>query len=370
MPQASFSQQISEISEIRVCLLAYRFVKFVSTLVKRIYSASSSPDVFYSIKSPYIYRMQKRQIGQSDLLVSPLAFGGNVLGWTIDEKKSFELLDAFVAAGFNFIDTADIYCRWATGTGGESESILGNWMNKRGNRNQVIIASKVGMDMGGGKSGLSKKYILKAVEDSLKRLQTDHIDLYQSHKDDEKTPVEETLDAYQQLIKEGKVRFIGASNFSAKRLLESLEASKKFNLPRYECLQPHYNLCERTLFEGELEALCLHNKLAVIPYYSLASGFLSGKYRSENDSHKSIRGSGANRYLNTKGFKILAALDEVTAKHKTKAASVALAWLTAKQAITAPIASATSLDQLKEIMAAASLTLDSSDMDLLNKSSE
>ncbi len=303
-------------------------------------------------------------------MVSPLAFGGNVLGWTIDEKKSHELLDAFVSADFNFIDTADVYCRWATGQGGESETILGKWMKKRGNRNQLVIATKVGMDMGGGKIGLTKKYILKAVEDSLTRLQTDYIDLYQSHKDDEKTPVEETLDAYQQLIKEGKVRFIGASNFTTKRLQDALDASKKFNLPRYECLQPHYNLCERALFEGELESVCLHNKLGVIPYYSLASGFLSGKYRSEKDSNKSIRGSGANRYLNTKGFKILDALDDLAAKHKSKAATVALTWLMAQQAITAPIVSATSRDQLKELVLSANLKLDDGDLAQLQAASE
>jgi aryl-alcohol dehydrogenase-like predicted oxidoreductase len=312
--------------------------------------------------------MQKRQLGNSTLMVSPLAFGGNVFGWTINEKTSFEILDGFESAGFNFVDTADVYSRWASGIGGESETIIGSWMKKRNNRKNMIVATKVGMDMGNEKIGLSKKYILKAVEDSLKRLQTDHIDLYQSHKDDEKTPVEETLDAYQQLIKEGKVRYIGASNFSAKRLQDALDASRKYSLPRYESLQPHYNLCERNLFEGDLEKICLDHKLGVIPYYSLAAGFLTGKYRSESDSSKSVRGRGASKYLNEKGFKILKALDEISAKHKTKPASVSLAWLLAGPSVTAPIASATSLAQLKDLANATGLKLDQQDIDLLNRS--
>lgn len=313
--------------------------------------------------------MQKRQLGNTDLLISPLAFGGNVFGWTIDEKTSFEILDAFIASEFNLIDTADVYARWANGVGGQSETIIGNWMKKRGKRKEVIIATKVGKDMGNGKTGLSKKHILNAVNDSLKRLQTDYIDLYQSHDDDKNTPFEETLDAYQHLIKEGKVRWIGASNYSADRLTEALKASAKYNYPRYETLQPHYNLVERSLFEEDLEKVCLENKLGVIPYYSLASGFLTGKYRNENDLTGS-RGKGAGKYLNEKGFKVLKALDDISAKHKTKAASVSLAWLMARPSITAPIASATSVDQLKDLVNAAGLTLDQKDIDLLNDASK
>lgn len=313
--------------------------------------------------------MEKRQIGKTDLWVVPLAFGGNVLGWTINEKVSFEVLDAFVAAGANFIDTADVYSRWASGIGGESETILGTWMKKRGNRKNLIIATKVGKDMGNGKIGLSKKYILAAVNDSLKRLQTDYIDLYQSHDDDKNTPLEETLDAYQHLIKEGKARYLGASNYSATRLKEALDISARFHLPRYECLQPHYNLVERNLFEGDLEKVCLEHHLGVIPYYSLASGFLSGKYRGKEDSAKSVRGGGATRYLHEKGLNVLKALDEISVKHSCKPASVALAWLLAQKSVTAPIASATSVEQLKEIASSIHLKLDAKDIELLNLSS-
>jgi len=297
--------------------------------------------------------------------------GGNVFGWTILEQSSFEVLDAFSAAGFNFIDTADVYSRWANNSaGGQSESILGSWMKKRGNRKDMIIATKVGKDMGNGKIGLSKKYILNAVNDSLKRLQTDYIDLYQSHDDDKTTPLEETLDAYQHLIKEGKVRYIGASNYSAGRLQEALAISKKFNYPRYETLQPHYNLMERALFEGDLETTCLENKIGVVPYYSLASGFLTGKYRNENDSSKSVRGKGASKYLNEKGLKILKVLDEISSQHKTSVASVSLAWLMARPSVTAPIASATSPEQLRDLVNATTLKLDDSELELLNKTSQ
>jgi aryl-alcohol dehydrogenase-like predicted oxidoreductase len=314
--------------------------------------------------------MEKRRIGNTDLMVSPLCFGGNVLGWTIDEKQSFAVLDHLVGHHFNFIDTADVYARWATGRGGESETIIGKWMKQRNNRNSVILATKVGMDMGDGKVGLSKKYILQAVEDSLKRLQTDHIDLYQSHRDDEQTPIEETLDTYQQLIKEGKVRYIGASNYPAARLQQAMELSKKFNLPRYECLQPHYNLCERELFEKDLEKVCLEHGIGVIPYYSLASGFLTGKYRSSGDSSKSIRGGRASQYMNEKGLRILKALDELAANYHTKQASIALAWLMARKSITAPIASATSVQQLNELMQAAKIGLSDADIQLLDKASQ
>ncbi len=313
--------------------------------------------------------MQRIKLGKSELLVSPLAFGSNVLGWTINEKISFEVLNYFADAGFNFIDTADIYPRWATGVGGESETIMGNWMRHRNNRKEIVLATKVGMDMGANKIGLSKKYILKAVDDSLMRLQTDYIDLYQSHKDDEKTPIEETLEAYQILIKAGKVRFIGASNFSAKRLQEALDISKKYNLPRYESLQPHYNLCERKTFETELEQICLDNNIGVINYFPLASGFLSGKYRNENDLGKSIRGGGVSKFMNPKGFKILDALDVIALKHKCKPVSVCLAWYMARPSITAPIASATSSEQIKDIIRSASLFLDKEDIELLNSCS-
>lgn len=313
--------------------------------------------------------MQKRKIGNSQLLVSPLAFGGNVLGWTIDKTTSFEVLDAFYASGCNFIDTANFYARWASGIGGESETILGQWLKSRNNRNQIVLATKVGMDMGNGNMGLSKKYILSAVNESLKRLQTDYVDLYQSHKDDERTPVEETLSAYEQLIKEGKVRYIGASNFTAARFQESLDKSEKYSLPRYECLQPHYNLLERKSFETELEPICLKNKVSVINYFPLASGFLTGKYRDEQDLGKSIRGSSLGKFLNKKGETVLAALDEVAAKHKAKPASVTLAWYMARPSIAAPIASATSVVQLNELVAATQLHLDKSDIDRIDSCS-
>lgn len=309
-------------------------------------------------------------MGQSDLNVAPLTLGGNVFGWTIDEARSFEILDGFAAAGFNLIDTADVYSRWAPGNeGGESETIIGNWMKARGNRDQVIIATKVGADMGKGKKDLSRDYILKAAEDSLRRLQTDHIDLYQTHWDDDTTPVEETLEAYQQLIKEGKVRWIGASNLSPERLLASLEASEQHGLPRYQSFQPHYNLYVRDQFEKTLEQICLDHQLGVINYYSLASGFLTGKYRSEADLSKSARGGGVKEYLNPRGYKILAALDEVAAHYRTQPASVAIAWLIARPSVTAPIASATSTAQLQDLVAAAQLQLDAEAIALLNEAS-
>ncbi|WP_118951314.1 aldo/keto reductase [Taibaiella helva] len=314
--------------------------------------------------------MEKRQLGQSDLKVAPLTLGGNVFGWTIDEARSFEVLDGFVAAGFNLIDTADVYSRWAPGnTGGESETIIGNWMKARGNREKVIIATKVGGDMGQGKKDLSRSYILKAAEDSLRRLQTDHIDLYQTHWDDDTTPVEETLDAYQQLIKEGKVRWIGASNLSPARLTASLEASEQQGLPRYQTFQPHYNLYVRDQFERELEQICIDQHLGVINYYSLASGFLTGKYRSKEDLSKSARGGGVANYLDERGFKILAALDEIAARYHTQPASVAIAWLIARPSVTAPIASATSTAQLQDLVAAANLKLDADAITLLNEAS-
>ena len=314
--------------------------------------------------------MTTRNLGSSSLKVSPLCLGGNVFGWSADEKASFAVLDALVAAGFNFVDTADVYSRWAPGhQGGESETIIGNWLKRTGNRSKVIIATKVGMEMGPNDKGLSKAYIFRAVERSLQRLQTDYIDLYQSHQDDQSTPLEETLDAYAQLIKQGKVRVIGASNYTAERLAAALEVSERHGLPRYESLQPHYNLCERARYEAALEPLCLEKKLGVIPYYALASGFLTGKYRSEADLSKSPRGPGVKKYLNERGFRILAALDQVAQNLHATPGKVALAWLLARPSITAPIASATSVEQLHDLVDATTLKLDAGSIEMLNQSS-
>ncbi|MDG3005647.1 aldo/keto reductase [Paludisphaera mucosa] len=316
--------------------------------------------------------METRKIGGSELEVAPLALGGNVFGWTIDEAASFRILDAFVAAGLNFIDTADVYSRWAPGNqGGESETILGKWFQQNGRRDQVVLATKVGMDMGDGKKGLRRAYILRAVEDSLRRLQTDRIDLYQTHKDeDPETPQEETLGAYDQLIKQGKVRIIGASNFTAARLAESLELSARDGLPRYQCLQPHYNLVERSGFEAELGPLCRKEDIGVIPYYSLASGFLTGKYRGEADLSKSAARSGnVKKYLNDRGFRVVRALDEVAAGLSVKPASVALAWLIARPGVTAPIASATSVEQLDDLVQSVHIRLDAAANEKLDQAS-
>ena len=294
--------------------------------------------------------MTKRKLGNSPIEIAPLALGGNVFGWTIDQPTSFKILDAFVDAGFTFIDTADIYSTWVPGhTGGESETIIGNWLKLTGKRSKVIIATKVGLDMSPQDKGLSKAYILREVEASLKRLQTDYIDLYQSHKDDPTTPLDETLQAYAQLVKEGKVRVIGASNYDKDRLAESLRLSKENAWPRYESLQPNYNLYDRADFETNLEPLCLRSNVGVIPYYSLASGFLTGKYRSEKDTAGATRGQGVKKFLNDRGFRILAALDAVAKETNANPTRVALAWLMARPSITAPIASATSLDQLKDL---------------------
>ncbi len=311
--------------------------------------------------------MQKRQLGNTDLHVAPLCFGGNVFGWTINEKTSFEILDAFVGGGFNFIDTADIYAKWATGVGGESETIIGKWTKERNNRDKVIIATKAGMIDATGGINISKKHILKAAEESLKRLQTDYIDLYQTHKDDLAIPVEETLEAHQQLIKEGKVRWIGASNFSAERLKAALEASTKYNLPRYETLQPLYNLYDREVFEKELEQVCLDNNISVINFYSLAAGFLTGKYRNKEDLSKSARGARVAGYLNERGLSILKVLDLEAVNYNCTPASIAVAWLLTRPAIGAPIASATSLAQLNEIMNAVKLNLSIDAIENLNK---
>ncbi len=315
--------------------------------------------------------MKKRKLGNTGLAVYPLALGGNVFGWTVDEPTAFKILDAFVDAGLNLIDTADTYSRWVTGNkGGESETIIGKWLRKSGKRDRVVIATKVGSEMGLGKRGLSRAYILRAAEDSLKRLETDVIDLYQSHKDDPNTPLEEALDAYGQLIKAGKVRAIGASNYSAERLSEAIEIGARLGLPSYQSLQPRYNLYDRNEFEQTLEPLCREKGLGVITYYSLASGFLSGKYRSGNDVSKSIRGQGVKIYLNERGFRILDALDEAAKRLHAAPASVALAWLIARPGITAPIASATSLEQLTDLIKATKLELDRSSIELLNRASE
>jgi aryl-alcohol dehydrogenase-like predicted oxidoreductase len=313
--------------------------------------------------------MEKRKLGNSDLLVSPIAFGGNVFGWTIDEQTSFGILDQFVASGFNLIDTANVYSRWKPGNqGGESETIIGNWLKSRNNRDQVIIATKVGADLGQGKN-LTKANILKEVENSLKRLQTDYIDLYFSHYDDEVTPVQETLEAYDELIKAGKVRWIGASNFSAARLRESLEVSEKLGLPKYEVYQPEYNLYNRQQYETEYEPIVEEYQMGVTNYYALASGFLTGKYRSEADLNKSQRGGGIKSFLNDRGFKILDALDQVASNVGSQPASVALAWLMAVPSITAPIASVTSTEQLKDLENAAKLQLTADDLSLLDEAS-
>jgi aryl-alcohol dehydrogenase-like predicted oxidoreductase len=304
--------------------------------------------------------MQLRALGGSGLMVAPLAFGGNVLGWTADEATSFSLLDAFVDDGFNLVDTADVYSRWIKGhSGGESETVIGRWLKKTGKRNRIVLATKVGMDMGDGKIGLAPAYIRQAVDDSLRRLQTDRVDLYQAHQDDPKTPLEETLATFADLIREGKVRAIGASNYSAARLDEALQTSAQLKLPRYESLQPLYNLVERPAYEAELEAVCRRAGLGVINYFGLASGFLTGKYRSEADASKSPRGGNiVKKYLNERGRRVLDALDSAAAQHKATPAQVALAWQMARPGLTAPIASATSLAQWKELAGAARLSLD------------
>jgi aryl-alcohol dehydrogenase-like predicted oxidoreductase len=314
--------------------------------------------------------MKTRKLGGAGLEVSPVCLGGNVFGWTADEPASFAILDAFVGAGFNFIDTADVYSRWVPGhKGGESETVLGNWFKRSGKRKNVILATKVGIELAPDKKGLSKAYILREVEDSLQRLQTDYIDLYQSHIDDASAPLEETLAAYDQLIKQGKVRAIGASNYTAERLAEALQVSRQHGLPRYECLQPHYNLYERAGYEKDLEPLCLQEGIGVIPYFALASGFLTGKYRSESDLTKGPRGQMVKKYLDERGFRILAALDQVAAQLHSTPGKVAIAWLIARPSITAPIASATSVEQLKELVDAAHLQLDPAAIETLNHAS-
>ncbi|MBS0429668.1 MAG: aldo/keto reductase [Proteobacteria bacterium] len=304
--------------------------------------------------------MQLKPLGRSGLQVSPLAFGGNVFGWTVDEAMSFRLLDAWLDAGFNFVDTADVYSAWVPGhVGGESETIIGKWLRQSGKRDRIVLATKVGKPMGEGKKGLRAAYIKEAVDASLKRLQTDHIDLYQSHDDDTDTPLEESLGAFADLIRAGKVRAIGASNYTAPRLAEALDVAERAGLPRYESLQPLYNLYDRKVFEEALEPLCLERGVGVINFYALAAGFLTGKYRTAEDASKSKRGANTTaKYLNPRGLRILDALDAAAQAHGATPGQIAIAWQIARPSITAPIASATSLEQLDELKKAATLQLD------------
>ncbi|MEJ0094247.1 MAG: aldo/keto reductase [Methylocella sp.] len=314
--------------------------------------------------------MDKRKLGSSGLEIGPLAFGGNVFGWTADEATSFALLDAFVDKGFNLVDTADMYSIWVPGhQGGESEAIIGKWLKNGGGRDKILIATKVGMDMQAGGKGLSKAHLVKSADASLRRLQTDHIDLYQAHLDDAETPLEETLEAFASLVEAGKVRAIGASNYTAPRLKQALVVSAEKGLPRYESLQPHYSLANRALFEGELQQLCIAEGVGVIPYYPLAAGFLTGKYRSAKDAEGSARGSSVAHYFNPRGFAILDALDAVAKSHHASSAQIALAWLLAQPGVTAPIVSATSVKQFEETAKAATIKLDAQALQLLDKAS-
>jgi len=311
--------------------------------------------------------MEKRRLGRSELHIAPLMLGGNVFGWTADEATSFAILDAFVDAGFNAIDTADVYARWSPAGAGASETVLGAWLKSSGKRDKVVIATKVGMELGEGQTGLSAKWITRAVEDSLKRLQTDHIDLYQSHRDDPGTPQAETGETYAALVKAGKVRFVGASNFEPARLASAVDLAEANGWPRYETLQPLYNLYDRAGFESALADLCADRDIGVIPFYGLASGFLTGKYKSQADLAKSPRGRTAAKYLNDRGLAIVAALEGQGARLGATAAQVALAWLMTK--VAAPIASATSVAQLQELVAAAKLSLDAEAMRALEDAS-
>ena len=314
--------------------------------------------------------MQTRALGTSGLKIVPLVLGGNVFGWTIDETQSFSVLDAFVDRGFNCIDTADVYSAWVPGhTGGESETILGKWFARSGKRDKVILATKVGMEMPNTGKGLRKDYILREVEQSLKRLQTDVIDLYQSHKDDDSTPLEETLEAYAQLLKQGKVRAIGASNYKGARLTQAMETARQHNLPAYTTLQPDYNLIDRQDYETDLAPVAAKYNLGVIPYFSLASGFLTGKYQSLEDTKGKKRGSRVEKYFNDRGLKILAALKQVSSETGAQQASIALAWLLAQPTITAPIASATSPQQLQALFAAVDLKLSNAQLKTLTEAS-
>jgi aryl-alcohol dehydrogenase-like predicted oxidoreductase len=314
--------------------------------------------------------MQTRTLGNSDIQIVPLMLGGNVFGWTIDAPTSFAILDAFVDHGLNSIDTADVYSAWKPGNkGGESETILGQWFKQSGKRDKIVLATKVGMDLGDGKQGLSKKYILEAVEASLTRLQTDRIDLYQSHQDDKTIPLDETLEAYQQLIQQGKVRIIGASNYTGARLAEAVELAKKNGLPTYQVLQPEYNLHQRQGYETDLAPVTARYNIGVIPYYSLARGFLTGKYKTKADADKSTGARKVDLYFDARGEAILKALADVSQQTGATQATIALAWLMAQPTITAPIASATSLTQLQDLLAAVELKLTPAQLDQLNQAS-
>lgn len=314
--------------------------------------------------------MEKRKLGNSGLEIAPLAFGGNVLGWTLDEKSSFELLDAFTDTGFNLIDSADIYSTWVPGhSGGESERIIGKWLQQSGKRDKVIIATKVGKEMGQNMKGLSKAYIFQAVEASLKRLRTDYIDLYQSHEDDPATPLEETFEAFDELIRAGKVRAIGASNYSAERLALAMQKGREGGYSVYQSLQPLYNLYDRSEFETQLAPVCRNEGLGVITYFSLAAGFLTGKYRSVEDAAERPRGAMVQKYFTERGYRILRALDQVAGRYDAHPASIALAWLLARPEVTAPIASATSLGQLNVLVAGVRLVLDPDTLAILDEAS-
>ena len=313
--------------------------------------------------------MELRRLGRSDLKIAPLMLGTNVFGWTADEKTSFSILDAFVDAGFNAVDTADVYSRWSPAGAGASETVIGNWLAQGGRRDRIVLATKVGMEMGEGMKGLSAAYIETAVEASLKRLKTDYIDLYQSHRDDADTPLAETAEAYGRLVKAGKVRVVGSSNFTAERLRLAVDTAQSLGAPRYQSEQPLYNLYDRAGFEGALQQLCIDEQIGVIPFYGLASGFLTGKYRSEDDLAKSPRGRGAKKYMDARGMRILAALDQVAGGHGATPAQVALAWVMAQPGLTAPIASATSVAQLQELMGAADLKLSADDLAALGTAS-
>ena len=314
--------------------------------------------------------MQRQKIANTNLEVASINLGGNVFGWTLDERQSFEILDAFTGAGFNFIDTANTYSWWVNGVGGQSETIIGNWMKARGNRSQMVVATKVGSQTKDHPVDISKKQILKCVDESLKRLQVDCIDLYYTHFDDGITPVEETMSAYNEIVKAGKVRYIAASNVSPARLTESFNVAEKNGFAKYVALQPHYNLLERTQYETDYLPLVEKYGLSVFPYWALAAGFLTGKYRTKEDLGKSVRGAGVEKYLNANGLSVLTALDTVAHRHNTKQATVALAWLIAQPHIGAPIVSATSQSQLQTIIDAPKLKLDAEDMALLDRASQ
>jgi len=314
--------------------------------------------------------MDARTLGTTGISVPPIIFGGNIFGWTLDAPQSFRMLDAVVEAGLTAIDTADLYSAWVPGHhGGESETIIGDWLKRRGRRDDVMITTKVGMEMPGKGKGLSRAWIRQSIDTSLARLQTDHVDLYLAHRDDPETPLEETLSAFAELLKAGKVKAFGASNYAAARFAEALKTSDRLGLPRYSVMQPHYNLMERADFEAELGPLCLREKIAVTPYWALASGFLTGKYRSEADFAKHARGGGVSKYQTDRGKAVLAALDDLAARHKATPGQIAIAWLRAKPVVTAPIASATTIPQLEELIAAARIQLDATEVAMLDRAS-